>query len=103
MAVLLSPKTTTKSSISHLLTPEEYYSLGKSPIRHKSYIKNTVLVANQLLDSIERDVKESKEAVLSKEQYIDRIEQENGQLKAQIIQYKVRNLTSTFYKKRENN
>lgn len=71
------------------LTPEEYYSLSKSPQRHKSYLKNTVIVANKLLNSIEKDIKESKDAVLSKDNYIDLLEKENSNLKVYILQYKV--------------
>lgn len=77
------------SSVITQLTPEEYYSLSKSPQRQKSFVKNTVLVANQLLNSIEKDIKESKDAVLTKDNYIEILEQENSQLKVQILEYKV--------------
>jgi hypothetical protein len=59
-------------------------------LKQKSYIQNTVLIANQLLDSIEKDVKVSRSAVESKDRYIDMIEKENSSLRAQLIESKVR-------------
>lgn len=92
------------------LSPEKYYQLGTtyyytfhfsslflslgksspaSSSKGSSYIRNTVLIANQLLDSIEKDVKLSKNAVESKDRYISQLENENATLCAQLIESKV--------------
>jgi hypothetical protein len=58
-------------------------ALGKS---QQVYIKNTVNVANQLLDSIERDIADSKIALLAKERsfYATTIRVHNDQYRSGV-------------------
>jgi ABC-type hemin transport system ATPase subunit len=82
-------------SISFSFSTSAVCLLGRSPQKQhqqNSYIKNTVIIANQLLDSIEKDVKISKGAVESKERYIELMEKENSTLRAQLIEAKVTKL-----------
>ena len=56
---------------------------------NRHFVRNTVDVANQLLDSIEKDISDSKEAIALRDSYKNGIEKENSLLQQQLLEAQV--------------
>lgn len=66
----------------------DFYQIagGVQTLNHAAYVKNTVTVANQILDSIETDILYTKRALNQKE-YKDRmLQSDNARLRDELTQ-----------------
>jgi hypothetical protein len=55
------------------------------------FVRNTVDVANQLLDAIEKDISDSKDAISARDSYKNNMERENSRLQQQLMAARVSN------------
>lgn len=56
---------------------------------NRYFVRNTVDVANQLLDAIEKDITDTKDAISARDSYKNGVERENSILQQQLIEAKV--------------
>lgn len=66
--------------------PPEKMASGET---NRLFVRNTVDVANQLLDAIEKDISDSKEAISARDSYKNSIERENSLLQQQLMEARV--------------
>ena len=66
--------------------PPEKMASGET---NRYFVRNTVDVANQLLDAIEQDITDSKEAISARDSYKNSIERENNHLQQQLLEARV--------------
>lgn len=58
------------------------------------FVRNTVDVANQLLDAIEQDITDSKAAIFARDAHKHNVERENSILQQQLIEARVRRFSA---------
>jgi hypothetical protein len=56
---------------------------------NRYFVRNTVDVANQLLDAIEQDITDSKAAINARDSYKNSVERENSILQQQLLDARV--------------
>ena len=74
-----------------MLSPPDRLASG-STSRH--FVRNTVDMANQLLDAIEEDISSSREAIFARDHQRKSLEQENSDLQQRLLEAKVVQKTS---------